>query len=130
RGLLVPHAAVVRCDHAEAIAARREIRIERPAAITRILPVAIAAFELVAELHFLRNGEAGRGVLDLEIASERRQTYLRRSRIGLPIGHDLLDVHRRRDLVEPKVARVDDGNPIEGREPQLSVTRFDDMRTV
>ena len=41
----VPHAAVIGRHHAEAVGARRQIGIEGLAAIARILPVAVVAFE-------------------------------------------------------------------------------------
>ena len=54
RTRFVPHAAVIARDYAEAVAAGRKIGIERLPASPGVLPIAIAAFELVAKAHFLR----------------------------------------------------------------------------
>ena len=48
---LIPHAAVVAGDHAEAVVARRKIRIECLPAIAHVLPFAIVAFQHVAKTH-------------------------------------------------------------------------------
>src|SRR5262249_58591410 len=75
RALLVPDAAVVRGDDAEAIAARIEVGVESLPPIAGVVPVAIAAFELVLELHLLGRYQARRRVLDLKVAHERRKTH-------------------------------------------------------
>src|SRR5215468_560610 len=63
----VPHAAVVQGDYAEAVIARRKIRIKRLPPIPGLDPVAIVAFELVFELILLRHDKTKGGVVDLKI---------------------------------------------------------------
>src|SRR4029450_12723412 len=62
RTFLVPHAAVVRGHHAEAVVAWREVRVDRRATVAGILPLVVVAFQFVAELNLLRGDEAQRRV--------------------------------------------------------------------
>ena len=50
--------------------------------------------------------------------------------VGLAIGSDLLNVHRRRKSIERKVVRVDDANAATTQEPQLAIRRFCDIRAI
>jgi len=100
RAFLVPDAAVVARDDAEAVGAGIEIGVERLPTIARVLPVGIAAFQPVAEAILLGDDETERGVVDLQVAHERWQPHLRRDVIRLAIGDDLLDVHWRGPFVE------------------------------
>ena len=48
--------------------------------------------------------------------------------VGLFIGDDLLDVHRRRKFVDGKVLRIDDADAPERHEPQVAIRGFCDNR--
>src|SRR5262249_40433134 len=130
RASLVPHAAVVAGDHAEPVIAGRKIRVERLPAIADVLPVAIEAFELVAKLILLRGDEAERRVVDLQVAHERWQVRLLSCCggyvVALAVGRDLLDVYRRRQLVQRQVLWIDDADAAWRDEPQTSVGRLGD----
>jgi len=70
---LVPHAAVIAGAHAEAVVTRRNIAIVRLPAIAGVLPVALPAFQLVAEEYLLLRDETERRIFDLQIAHQRGQ---------------------------------------------------------
>src|SRR5713226_8860132 len=73
RSGLIPHPAVIASHNAEAVVARREIRIESLTAIASILPIAVPAFQLVTKKNLFRRDEAERGVIYLQITNERGQ---------------------------------------------------------
>ena len=50
--------------------------------------------------------------------------------VALAIGDDLLDVYRRRKLVEGKVTRIDDADAVPRQEPQFSIGRLGDLWVV
>src|SRR4029450_13461418 len=102
RTFLVPHAAVVRGYQAEAVGAWREGRVDRLATVAGILPIFVVAFQFVAELNLLRGDEAQSRVINREVANEGRQAQPLRRVISLAVGGDLLDLYRRRELVEGK----------------------------
>src|SRR5271165_4232041 len=137
RALLVPHPAVVAGDHAEAVLTWREIVVKSLAAISCILPVEIQPFELVAKTYLLRSHKTQGCVINLQIAYQRRQPRVGGGCIAgqvlpvaLAIGDDLLDVHRRRKLVEGKVTRIDDADAVEGCEPQFPIRGLGDTGAV
>ena len=72
RPRLVPHAAVIAGDDAEAVLAWRKIGVERLPTIAGVLPIAIPAFQLVAKEHLFRRDQAERRIVDLQIAHQRR----------------------------------------------------------
>jgi hypothetical protein len=74
---VVPDAAVVGGDYAEAAAAGREIGVKSLAAISHILLVRVQTFELVAKTNLFRDDQAQRRVFDDQIAHERRQLRVR-----------------------------------------------------
>ena len=98
--------------------------------LTDLSPVGILPLQLVLEMNLLRRGEAESGVVDLQIASSRRQTHARSCRarqilpIHLVVGYDLLDVHRRREFVESKMMGIDDLDAFSRHEPQFAVGGF------
>ena len=81
-------------------------------------------------MDLLWRNKAERGVVDREIADQRRQAQVRRQLVGVIVGGDLLNVYRRRKVVERKVTRVDDADAIVRQEPQLSIRRLGDARAV
>src|SRR5208282_168348 len=94
---LVPDAGIVAGNDAEAVLSGTKVSVEGLTARRRLLPAGIAPFELVAEAHLLRNHEAQRGVVNFEIADERRKTkiFFFGRRITLPVGHHAFHLHRR-----------------------------------
>jgi hypothetical protein len=94
------------------------------------VPVPILTFQLVAEAHFIRRDEAQRRVIDSQISDERWQLQPVRRIVGFVIGSDLLDSHRRRNLIDQKMTRIDDLNAFPGHEPQFAIRGFRDTRAV
>src|ERR1700691_5295198 len=130
RAGLVPHSAVIAGGDAKAVIAWRKIVIERLPFIANVLPVGIAAFQLDAKTDLLRRHQAESGVVDLEIANKRGQAQVRRGLVGLAVGGDLLDVYRRRKLVDGNVTWIDDVDAVEWQEPQFSIGGLGDARSV
>src|SRR6266850_175716 len=58
RSGFIPHTAVIASHDAEAVVARREIRIERLTAVASVLPIAVPAFQLVTKKDLFRRDEA------------------------------------------------------------------------
>ena len=114
RALLVPHPAVVAGDHAEPVAARRKIRVLRLAHADHLSPVVILAFQLVPEANLLGRDQAESGVLDVQIASPRRQAHARDGRprqvvaMTPAVRDDLLDEDGRREVVDRQMPGIDD----------------------
>src|SRR5262249_38753750 len=130
---LVPHSAVVAGDHAEAIVTRWEVAVERPPPVAGVLPVAIPAFQLVTKEDLLGRDQAWRGVVDLEVPNESGQGHVRTGTsrgVNLPVGDDLLDMHRRGKLVEREVPWVEGADAMPRQKPQLPVPRPGDQRGV
>src|SRR6266403_6085070 len=132
RSGFIPHTAVIASHDAEAVVARREIRIERLTASASVLPIAVPALQLVTKKDLFRRDEAERGVIYLQITNERGQKYASVCSgtriVGLAVGGDLLDVHRRRKFVEGKVARIDDADAVPRQEQQFSIGGLGDLR--
>jgi hypothetical protein len=72
----VPHTAVIRGQHAEAVAAWRKIVIERLPFIANVLPVGITPFQFDAKTILLRHDQAESGIVYLQIARQRRQVLV------------------------------------------------------
>ena len=94
---IVPDAAVVGGGHAEAVVAGAEIVVKGLAAAAGILPFGIVALQFVAEAAFFRRHETERGIVDLQIADQRRQAQgalqigCRKARFS--VDRDLFDLH-------------------------------------
>src|SRR6267142_123896 len=73
RAGLVPDSAVIAGTHAKAVVAWRNIAVVRLPAIAGVLPIAIPAFQLVAEKYLFLRDEAERRIVDLQIAHQRGQ---------------------------------------------------------
>jgi len=52
------------------------------------MPIGIAAFQLEAEPHLFRRGEAERGVVDLEVADQRGQAQAATCIVRLAVRDD------------------------------------------
>src|ERR1700723_490173 len=72
--LFVPRSAVVRGFDAESVMARREIRVLNLSVVDHLAPIAILPLKLILEMNLFRRYQAEGGVVDLQIASTRRQT--------------------------------------------------------
>src|SRR5262249_24418493 len=125
RARLVPHPAVIAGHHAEGIAARRKIVVERLPACARLLPVLVPAFQLVAKTDFLLRHQAERCVVDLQIAYQRRQRQtpagVRDDVVALVVGDNLFDVYWRWNFVEGKMMRIDHAHAIRWYKPHSSI---------
>src|SRR6266853_6346141 len=64
---LVPHPAVVASRHAEAVAARAEVRILYLAVVDDLPPVPVLRLQLEAEVNLLRCDQAQRCVINREV---------------------------------------------------------------
>src|SRR5262249_58806843 len=89
---IVPHTVVVGCRDVESVLARRQIAVEGLPASARILPLLISALELVPEAHFLRAGEAQRGVADLDVVTSRGKANKPANGVVFPVGSHFLYV--------------------------------------
>ncbi len=134
---LVPHSTVIASHHPEAVLAWTKIGIERLPPRPRVLPVAIPTFQLHAEVHLFRHHQAQRGVINRQVAHQRRQLRGRGGCItvgalpvSLAVRDDLLDVHRGRKFVEGKVTRIDDADAVARQEPDPSIRRLSHERRV
>jgi len=83
----VPKAVVITGNHAKFVLSRSKVRVKGLAASSRLLPVDIMGFELIAKAHLLGDGETQAGVVDFEIAREGRKSNIVESRITLPVGN-------------------------------------------
>src|SRR5580698_7602572 len=106
RAGFVPQAAIVGCLHPEGIVPRRQVAVESLPSSAGILPIAIIAFQLVLEMHLLRNNKARRRVVDLEITSKGGKTKTRARRICLSIRNHIFDMHRRRKGISELPFRI------------------------
>src|SRR5215510_13195259 len=68
---IVPDPIVVGGDHTKEIRTRSEVRVEGLTADSSVLPIVVAAFELVTESHFLRVDVTQSSVVDLQVARQR-----------------------------------------------------------
>ena len=126
----VPDAAVIAGDDAEAVLAGRKTCIYRSATISAVLPVPVLSLQLVLETDLLRRDEAQGRVTNFQAMGQRRQPPVRSrpSREVLPnglvVGGDLLDVHRRRELVGSGMERIDHADDsVAWKKPQPAVRR-------
>src|SRR4029450_12225544 len=110
--LLVPDAAVVARHYAKAVVTRREVRILHLAVVDHLKPIPVQSLELVAEAHLLRNDQAQRRVINRHVPYIRGQKQLVLGVVGLAVDCDLFDVHRRWDLVEWYMARIDHADAV------------------
>src|SRR5262245_5842303 len=103
---LVPDTAIVAGDHAEAIFAGTKIVVERLPARAHVLPVRIVALELDAKTVPFRRNEAERGVVNLQVAGRgghvEATVATGFAMVRLAVRADLVDVHRRRKIIEGK----------------------------
>src|SRR5208283_6247792 len=114
---------------------RRQVRVLRPAAVDDFSPVLVLPLQLESEMHLLRDNQAQGRVVNLEIAHPRRQLWMRGRcmagqvlPIGLAIGDDLLDVYRRRSLIELEAMRIDDTDALFDAKPEFPVQRLCNRR--
>ena len=128
---LVPHPAVIAGDYVEAVLARGQIRILRLTDVDDFLPVRVLALEFVVEMDLFRRDQAQGGVIDLRRRGRWRAGASRcRVRYGLPSALILLDVHRRRELVDRKMPGIDHLDTFSRQEPQFAIGELRDGRTV
>src|SRR6266849_3910335 len=120
--ILVPDAAVVAGLHDEPVILGRQIRVAHVALVDQLAPVLVLALELDAEAHLFRCDKAQGGVVDREIAHACRQPQRPAARVvDLSVRGDLLDVHGRRQVVVRQAPRIDPGDSVASREPELPV---------
>src|SRR5262249_39555174 len=88
-----------------------------------VLPVAVPTFQFVAKVHLLRCNKTQRRVFNLQITQQRRQAPVRNGGriVSLVVSRNLLDLHRRRNLVKGKMTRINNAHATHGREPQSPV---------
>src|SRR5271165_232188 len=132
----LPYLAVFTGDDSEAVVPGCKVRILHLANIDDFFPVRVLAFEFVTEADLFGHGKAYGGKLDFQIADPRREMELRGDRasqvlpIELAIRGNLFDVHRRRQLVVREAPRINDADPLQVDEPQLSIFGSGNDRTV
>ena len=79
---------------------------------------------------FFRRDQAQGGVLDSEVADVGGQAHPGPEVVWFVVGDDLLDVHRRRQLIERKMLRIDDADAAKTQEPQFAIRGFCDNRAI
>ena len=109
--------SLIGCDHAEGILPRRQIRVESLPARTGLMPVMVVAVEPVTELHFLRNRERRRRVINLQVARVRGEFEVIDCRQLLAINGDRFDVCLRRERFLRDPGRVHHLHDESGRKP-------------
>src|SRR3984957_16714463 len=67
----VPPSIVVRRQHAEAVASRRQVGVKRRSSGARIDPSVVEAFQLIAVLDFLGSDKTQAGILNLKPVGAR-----------------------------------------------------------
>jgi hypothetical protein len=100
------------------------------AVVDDLLPVRVLTLQLVSKMDLLRRYEAQRRVIYREIADQRRQAQPTGCIVSLAVRLDLLDVDRRRKLVDGNVTWIDDVDAVEWQEPQFSIGGLGDARSV
>src|SRR5262249_15459264 len=105
--------------------------VERLPAGAGVLPVAVPAFQLVAEKDLLRNREAQGRVLDLEVAHKRRGAEASSHLLVVSAGGgDLLCLYRLGKRVDRNVKRIEHARAVLRHEPQPSILRLRDLRNI
>ena len=83
-----------------------KVAVESLPSSSGILPIAIIAFQLVLEMHLLRNDKAQSRIVNLEITCKSGKTKEALSLIDLSISDYILDMHGRRKWVLVEVVRI------------------------
>ncbi len=73
RTSLIPYPVVVAGDNVKSIGARSKITVESLTPALWVLPIGIAAFQLVAKSDFLRNRQAQGGVVNFKVPRQGRE---------------------------------------------------------
>ena len=90
------------------------------ALVDDFVPVPVLSLQLVLEMDLFRRDQAQGGVLDSEVADVGGQAHPAPEVVWFVVSDDLLDVHRRRGLLDGKMPRVDDAEP--PRPPQTTTS--------
>src|ERR1700730_64645 len=119
----VPHAIVITCDHAKPVFPWSKIVIERLPTSSGILPIAVPAFQLVLEMHLLRNDKAQSRIVNLEITCKRRKAKTLPKRIVLSVSNNPFNMDRRRWFIPTQMIRIDHLQHVTTCKPQPSIGR-------
>ena len=98
--------------------------------LTDFLPVPVLPLQHVFETDLLRRDQAQRRVIDPTVADVGGQAHPAREGVRLAVGYDGLDVHRRREFVDGKMARIDDADAVARQKPQSSIRGLGDGRVI
>ena len=124
RSAIVPDAVTVRRSDVKTVLAGWQIAVEGLSAGSRVLPIPVTGFELIAEPDSLRNGIAQRRVADIDVARVRREADETMNCVLLPIGADSLYVNRWRAAVLARAGWIEHLHNRVIDEPKPSVRRF------
>src|SRR3954465_7248822 len=128
RAGLVPHAAVIaRCD-AESVSPRTQVGVKSLSAVADVLPLAIVALEFRPKPYLFGSNETERGIVNRQIANQRRKAHLRRWQVDPAVGTDLLDRYWWGGRVERQAMRIEGAKAFQGKKPQSSVPGLCDVR--
>src|SRR5262249_51380862 len=129
---LVPHAIVIASHQAKAVVAWGEIVVEGAPPSAGLLPITIAGFQHVTKENLFGRNEAERGVVDLQVAYQRRQADLsvdiRRRVVCFVVGDETFDMYWWRQYIEMKLMWIDDGEAIDTSKPKLAIRGPYDVR--
>jgi hypothetical protein len=116
----VPHAAVVRGRHAEAVRARREVRVVNLTLVEQLPPTLILPSSFTRKRAFSGRHQAQRREVEQQVAHTRWKSQTLRGVVGLAVGCDMLDVDRRGEFVDNDMTRIDDLDAF-SQEPEFAV---------
>jgi hypothetical protein len=108
----------------------------RLALVDYFSPVTVLTLQLVFEVDLFLRDEAKSGELDLQIVSPGRQLQFRDCRrldispISLFVSYEFLNVDRRGELVDNKMARIDNLDAFACNKPQFAIPGLRDPRAV
>ena len=125
----VPDAVVVRGDDPEAIDAGPEVAIDGLAPAARIDPCVIDPFHPVAKADAPRDGQAERGIGDLDVRRPRSQLYVGRVQILRIAARERRHHDGRRQCVSGQGGRINHHHPGRGEEPDSAVGTFKELGT-
>ena len=112
----------VACQHAKAIAARRDVGVVRAPATPGLDPLLVEAVQSIFEGYAVAGSEADGRELEIELALARRHAR-RVTRRRLLVERRALDDHAGHAARLPKAIRVDDDEAALGGEPERAVMR-------
>src|SRR5215470_11135442 len=118
---VVPDAVVIAGDDAKCVLARPKIRVKSLAPCSGFLPFRVAALQLVAKAHLLRDCEAQRRIVNFQVTRKRRNPEALLWKVLLPVRNDFFHMHWRRHGIPMQMSGIDHLQRRAVRKPEASV---------